>query len=174
MRRFFLDLDARIDSGLFEAGRWSRELYERFVTFMDRFHVAGWKRWVLVEPASEAATLGSVGLILALALALPAFYETKDEDWLKKSELAVQFLDRYGNEVGARGIKHNDSIPIEEFPGSPDQGDARDRGPALLRAFRHRYSGHDARARHQCAGRRRGAGRLLHHPAARQESFPQQ
>ena len=40
----------------------------------------------------------------------------RDEDWLKKSELAVQFLDRYGNEVGARGIKHNDSIPIEDFP----------------------------------------------------------
>ncbi len=116
VRRFFLDLDARIDSGLFEAGRWARELYERFVTFMDRFHVAGWKRWLLVEPASEAATLGSVGVVLALALALPAFYETSDEDWLKKSELAVQFLDRYGNEVGARGIKHNDSIPIEEFP----------------------------------------------------------
>jgi penicillin-binding protein 1A len=116
IRRFFLDLDARIDSGLFDAGRWARELYERFVTFMDRFHVAGWKRWLLVEPASEAATLGTVGLVLALALALPAFYETRDEDWLKKSELAVQFLDRYGNEVGARGIKHNDSIPIEDFP----------------------------------------------------------
>ncbi|MFN3350880.1 transglycosylase domain-containing protein [Pseudorhodoplanes sp.] len=116
VRRFLLDLDARIDSGLFEAGRWARELYERFITFMDRFHVAGWKRWLLVEPASEAATMGSAGLVLALALALPAFYETSDEDWLKKSELAVQFLDRYGNEVGARGIKHNDSIPIEEFP----------------------------------------------------------
>jgi hypothetical protein len=25
VRRFFLDLDARIDSGLFEAARWSRE-----------------------------------------------------------------------------------------------------------------------------------------------------
>ena len=116
VRRFFLDLDARIDSGLFEAARWSRELHERFVTFMDRFHVGGWKRWTLVEPASEAATMGAVGLVLALALALPAFYETSDEDWLKKSELAVQFLDRYGNEVGARGIKHNDSIPVEEFP----------------------------------------------------------
>ena len=116
VRRFFLDLDARIDSGLFEAARWSRELYERFVTFMDRFHVAGWKRWALVEPASEAATIGAGGLVLALALALPAFNETSDEDWLKKSELAVQFLDRYGNEVGARGIKHNDSIPIEDFP----------------------------------------------------------
>ena len=51
-----------------------------------------------------------------LALAMPAFRETSDEDWLKKSELAVTFLDRYGNEVGARGIKHNDSIPLEKFP----------------------------------------------------------
>ncbi len=28
----------------------------------------------------------------------------------------MTFLDRYGNEIGARGIKHNDSIPLEEFP----------------------------------------------------------
>jgi penicillin-binding protein 1A len=53
---------------------------------------------------------------LLLALAVPAFRETSDEDWLKKSELAVAFLDRYGNEVGARGIKHNDAIPLEDFP----------------------------------------------------------
>ena len=51
-----------------------------------------------------------------LALAMPAFRETSDDDWLKKSELAVTFLDRYGNEVGARGIKHNDAIPLEDFP----------------------------------------------------------
>src|SRR5437588_1762017 len=51
-----------------------------------------------------------------LALALPAFRETADEDWLKKSDLAVVFLDRYGVEVGSRGIKHNDSIPLEQLP----------------------------------------------------------
>ena len=51
-----------------------------------------------------------------LALAMPAFRETADEDWLKKSDLAVPFLDRYGNPIGSRGIKHNDSIPLEEFP----------------------------------------------------------
>ena len=28
----------------------------------------------------------------------------------------MQFLDRYGNPIGNRGIKHNDSIPLEEFP----------------------------------------------------------
>jgi penicillin-binding protein 1A len=57
-----------------------------------------------------------VGAVLLLALAVPAFQETSDEDWLKKSELAVTFLDRYGNEVGSRGIRHNDSIPLDQFP----------------------------------------------------------
>lgn len=116
LNRFLLDSDARIDTFMFQAGRWSRELYERFSMAMDRFHVGGWRRWVFVEPMSEGATLGMGGLIVMLALALPAFRETADDDWLKKSELAVTFLDRYGNEVGSRGIKHNDSIPLEEFP----------------------------------------------------------
>ena len=83
---------------------------------MDRFHVAGWRRWYLVEPLSEGLTLGIGGLILMLALAIPAFRETSDDDWLKKSELAVTFLDRYGNEIGSRGIRHNDAIPLEELP----------------------------------------------------------
>ncbi len=93
-----------------------REYYERFTGFMDRFHVAGWRRWAIVEPLSEGATLGLGGLIVALALAIPAFRETSDEDWLKKSELAVTFLDRFGNEVGSRGIRHNDAIPLEDYP----------------------------------------------------------
>jgi penicillin-binding protein 1A len=116
VRRFLLDLDSRLDFGLFQGGTWGRELFERFTEFMDRFHVAGWRRWVLVEPLSELGTLGTLGLLLALALAVPAFRETSDEDWLKKSDLAVTFLDRYGNEVGSRGIKHNDSIPLEDLP----------------------------------------------------------
>src|ERR1700731_444284 len=115
-RRFFLDLDSRIDFGLYQAKTWGRELYERFTVFMDRFHVAGWRRWYFVEPISEGLSLGSGGLLVMLALAIPAFRETSDDDWLKKSELAVTFLDRYGNEVGSRGIKHNDSLQLEEFP----------------------------------------------------------
>ncbi len=111
-----LDLDARLDSSLFSSAKGARELYERFSTFMDRFYVGGWKRWVFIEPLSEAATIGLGGLILLLALAIPAFRETADDDWLKKSDLAVTFLDRYGNPIGSRGIKHNDSIPLEDFP----------------------------------------------------------
>src|SRR5262249_19955738 len=111
-----LDIDARIDSTLFSSFKGMRELYERYSTFMDRFYVGRWKRWVIVEPLSEAATLGLGGMVLMLALAIPAFRETADDDWLKKSDLAVSFLDRYGNPIGSRGIKHNDSIPLEDFP----------------------------------------------------------
>jgi penicillin-binding protein 1A len=116
MRRFLLDLDSRIDFGMYQAQTWGRELYERYTVFMDRFHVAGWRRWSFVEPFSEGLTLGAGGLVVMLALAIPAFRETSDDDWLKKSELAVTFLDRYGNEVGSRGIRHNDAIPLDEFP----------------------------------------------------------
>ena len=116
LKRLLLDLDARIDFAVYQSGKWARELYERFTAIMDRFHVAGWRRWLIIEPLSEAATWGTFGLLLLLTLAIPSFRETSDEDWLKKSELAVTFLDRYGNEIGSRGIKHNDSVPLEEMP----------------------------------------------------------
>ena len=115
-RVYLLDLDSRLDFGLFRSGLMARELFERFRDFMDRFHVAGWRRWLVVEPLSEGATMAMGGLLLALALAVPAFRETADEDWLKKSELAVVFLDRYGNEIGSRGIKHSNSVALADFP----------------------------------------------------------
>lgn len=50
-----------------------------------------------------------------LALAQPAFQLTS-ENWLKQQDLAVTFLDRYGTEVGRRGIKHDDSLKLDDFP----------------------------------------------------------
>jgi penicillin-binding protein 1A len=111
-----LDLDSRLDFGIFRSALIARELFERFRDFMDRFHVAGWRRWLVVEPLSEIATMGMGGLLVALALAVPAFHETADEDWLKKSELAVVFLDRYGNVVGSRGIKYSNAVALADFP----------------------------------------------------------
>ncbi|HZQ12597.1 MAG TPA: PBP1A family penicillin-binding protein [Pseudolabrys sp.] len=115
LKKLFLGADAWIDFSLFKSATGLRESWERFSTAMDKFHVAGWRR-MLNEIVSEGATLGTAGLVLTLALALPAFRETSDDDWLKKSELAVTFLDRYGNEIGTRGIRHNDSVPLDQFP----------------------------------------------------------
>ena len=54
VRHFLLDFDARIDSTMFSSGAGARELYERFSTFMDRFYVGGWKRWVQLAYPTEA------------------------------------------------------------------------------------------------------------------------
>ena len=112
--RRLLAFDAWVDSSLYEGGFAARERYASFAAFMDRFHVAGWKR-AAVALACEGLTLGLGAAIVALVLAIPAFRETSD-DWLKKQELAVTFLDRYGQEVGRRGIRHDDSVPLEQFP----------------------------------------------------------
>jgi penicillin-binding protein 1A len=45
IRRFLLDLDSRIDFGMYQAKTWGRELYERYTVFMDRFHVAAPAAW---------------------------------------------------------------------------------------------------------------------------------
>ncbi len=112
--RALLAFDAFINSSLFKSREEAKERYAAFSAFMDRFHAAGWRR-VLVELSCEALTLGIAGGIVALVLAIPAFQETSD-DWLKKQDLAVTFLDRYGQEVGRRGIKHDNSVSFDELP----------------------------------------------------------
>jgi penicillin-binding protein 1A len=115
LRRWLLGVDSWIDFSLFRGFVALREAYQRFSTFMDRFHVAGLRRLVN-EFFSEGLTVGMFGLILMMALATPAFRDTADSNWLKKSEISVTFLDRYGHEIGTRGIRHNDSIPLNELP----------------------------------------------------------
>ncbi len=114
LRRFALDVDAWVSASLYEAGRRSADLYERFAARMDKLSLSGGQRFA-ADLASEAVTIGAAGSVLMLALAVPAFRETSD-DWLKKSELAVTFLDRYGAEIGKRGIRHDDSLALDEFP----------------------------------------------------------
>ena len=81
---------------------------------MDGFHTSGWGR-VWVELGCEFFTLSIGAGLFALFMAQPAFQETSD-DWLKKQDLAVTFLDRYGQEVGRRGIKHDDLVPFDQLP----------------------------------------------------------
>ena len=109
-----LGFDAWVNSSLYDGGQRARDRYTSFATFMDRFHVSGLKKGA-VELACETLTIGTAGAILMVVLAIPAFRETS-EDWLKQQELAVTFLDRYGQEVGRRGIRHDDSIPLSQFP----------------------------------------------------------
>ena len=111
---WLLGVDAWIDSTLYEAGFRAREAWENITIFFRRFRVSGWRRG-LVELGSEGFTLGTLGAIVMIALAMPAFEETS-KDWRTQGEYAVTFLDRYGTEIGQRGIIQRDSVPIDELP----------------------------------------------------------
>ena len=115
LRRILLAVDARFDSSVYDAARRAGEIYEDFALFMERFHVSGVAR-LCVELACETLTLGFVGLVFMLALAGSAFRMTQNEDWLKQADLAITFLNRYGNEVGRRGIRHDDAVPVDQYP----------------------------------------------------------
>ncbi|MFT0891162.1 transglycosylase domain-containing protein [Pseudochelatococcus sp. G4_1912] len=114
LKRAALAADSWIDASLYNAGSGLGEIWLRISAQMDRLAVTGVRR-VMVEIVSEGATLSVAGGMLLLALAQPAFQETND-DWLKKPDFAVTFLDRYGNEIGRRGILHDDSLELDEFP----------------------------------------------------------
>ncbi len=114
LRNVLLAIDSWIDSTIYSGGVRLRSTWDGFVAFTERFNVQGPARWG-ISLASEGMTWGTVGAVLMLALAVPAFRETSD-DWLKRAELSVTFLDRYGNTIGERGIRHNDTVPLEEFP----------------------------------------------------------
>ena len=110
-RRF----DAWMDSSLYEWRYGVAEWWENTVIRFRRMRARGaWRAFF--ELSSEGFTLGVAGSILVLALGLPVFKLAEGDDWRTQDEFSVTFLDRYGNEIGQRGIIHRDSVPVEELP----------------------------------------------------------
>jgi len=154
----------------------ARALMSEYSTSWDRFLCRGaGSDGLHREPfVGKAAThRPSAVLILMLALAIPAFRETADDDMAeKKSDLAVDLPRTLGqSRFGSRGIKHNDFHPVGGFSGQSDQGGDLATETAASTTIRIDI----ARARgglvHQKSAGRAGCGqgRLLDHPAARQE-----
>jgi penicillin-binding protein 1A len=108
-------LDSWIDSSLY--GVWARyqELWSAYSNFVNQFRVSGFRR-IVAELFSEGATLGTLGLVGMLTLALPSLEPTNDASWRTAAQYSVTFLDRNGAEIGKRGILYSDSVPLEEIP----------------------------------------------------------
>ncbi|MGX9144821.1 transglycosylase domain-containing protein [Mesorhizobium sp. 128a] len=109
-----LAVDAWIDSSLYEIRFKAGQFWESATIFSRRFRVTGWRRGI-IEVLSEGFTMGAGGFVVLLALAMPAFQITTG-DWRSQGDFAVTFLDRYGNEIGQRGIIQRDSVPVDEMP----------------------------------------------------------
>src|SRR5690606_37901110 len=110
-----LAADAWLDSALYDfwqaLGRW----YTAVEDFFSRFRVSGIRRF-FVEILSDGLSFGAIGLVLMTALALPAFDATASGHYNKAEDISVIFLDRYGNEIGRRGIRSDDSVALDKLP----------------------------------------------------------
>ncbi len=113
-RHILLRIDSFIDSGLWTAAARLVDFWEDVTIASRKLHVRGWRK-LLVNLTCDALTFGTAGSVVLLALAMPAFEETK-KDWRYRGDFAVTFLDRYGNTIGHRGIIHEDSVPIDQMP----------------------------------------------------------
>ncbi|GGB50749.1 penicillin-binding protein [Roseibium aquae] len=117
IRHVFLAVDAWVDTALWRTGSGLRRFFENYDAFLRRFRARGiWR--ALTEVTSEGLTYGALGLVVVLAFAQPSFEATRQTDWKTTEDFAVTFLDRFGNEIGRRGIVLNDSVPLEELPDS--------------------------------------------------------
>lgn len=111
-----LGIDAKIDSTVSETIERLRDWWNAGSSFFARFRLSGWRR-LANELVSEAVSLGTGGLVVLYALAIPAFNEF-DEGRFLTGRYSVKFLDKDGTEIGKRGILHNDAVPLEEIPES--------------------------------------------------------
>jgi penicillin-binding protein 1A len=113
-RRRYLQFYSWLDSNYASSILDARERYAAASSWFARFRLTGWKRGV-TEFFSEGLTLATGGLLVLYALAVPAFLEF-DESKINAVKYSVKFLDRYGNDIGKRGILHNDALPLEQLP----------------------------------------------------------
>lgn len=110
-----LAADAWLDSSLYEFWQSLGRGYTRFQDVMSIFHVTGFKRF-FVEIFSDAFSFFAIGCVLMVALAMPAFDVTASGEFNKAEDYSVVFLDRFGDEIGRRGIRSDDSVALADMP----------------------------------------------------------
>ena len=111
----WLAIDSWIDSSLFGSWEAVKDRWANLTAFNQRFNLTGFLR-LANELASEAFSLGTIGIALMLGLAQPAFDVIAKGDLLAYSKYAVTFTDEEGTEIGKRGILRSDAVPLEEMP----------------------------------------------------------
>ncbi len=108
-------LDAWVDSSIYALWVKLKDLWAAYSNFFGRFHVSGFRK-LAAEIGSEGATLSVLGLAVLLSFAIPAIETTNKAGWRTASQYSVTFLDRYGKEIGKRGILFSEAVPLEEVP----------------------------------------------------------
>ncbi len=110
-----LEADAWLDSSLFDFFQSMGRGYTKFQDAMSVFHIYGLRR-LIVEILSDGLSFLTIGMVFMTALALPAFEATLRGEFNKVDDYAIIFLNRYGDEIGRRGIRTDDSFELNQLP----------------------------------------------------------
>ncbi len=114
VKKAMLAADGRINDFSFLLGQQLREGWLNFSSLFERIHVRGFSRFCL-EITSETILPVLIIAIGIVGYALPEI-EDSDDIWTQNQRYSVVFTDVNGNEIGQRGILHNNTVPLEEFP----------------------------------------------------------
>ncbi|PLX40305.1 MAG: penicillin-binding protein [Hyphomicrobiales bacterium] len=110
----FLAQDAWINDSAYQLAHRIRDGITGYSGLFERIYVRGPARFFL-EITSEALL---PALIIGLGTVAYALPEIKDEAslWTGNRKYSVIFEDKFGNEIGQRGILHDDTVGIDDIP----------------------------------------------------------
>ena len=101
----------------FKVWLWAKIAYDRWQVIDLKFRKL-WptgKKKIALSILSGMMTLGLVGMIAVLFLMMPVM-PIMQKDVLFKQDISVTFYDKDGQVLGRRGIKLDDSTPLDGYP----------------------------------------------------------
>ncbi len=109
----FWAADAAISTAVFEVWTFIRRVWAAYSAWLERFRVTGIRR-LIVDVLDDSATLGTIFAFVVVAYMLPPF-AGKGDVWNARRQLAVTITDPNGEIIGRRGVRQDDTIPLEEL-----------------------------------------------------------
>ncbi len=105
--------DSAVSTAAFEAWAFIRRIWAAYAAWLERFRIRGVKR-IVIDMLDDAATFGTIVAFVIVAYAVPPFSGEGDV-WNARRQAAVTITDSHGEVIGWRGIRQDDSIPLEEL-----------------------------------------------------------
>jgi penicillin-binding protein 1A len=135
-----LALDAWLDSSLYELRFRAQQFWENATIFSRRFRVKGWRRAVIELAERRDSPSAPAASVLMLALAMPAFEETKG-NWRNQATSPSPSSTATATRSASAASSSEDSVPIDEMPDHVIKAVLATEDRRFFEPFRHRFLG---------------------------------
>ncbi len=113
-RRIALAADAWLDDFLFSCRRRISSAWKTYIDLINKLRVRGLSR-LITDLLDQSLTFGLIAMVIMVMFAIPTFRDATNK-WENSGIVTATYLDRFGNEIGHRGTRFDDSVKLEDFP----------------------------------------------------------